>query len=270
MSRSHLRVFILLTVLIGLLALGTAPAFAGSASISSALPAGGTSTMPVVFISGSTCAGQGAFPVTYKAHAFTVDAAGTYTVDLSGVAGTFALYLNTSAFDPSAAFPSCLTADNTDPLGVSFGLTAGSTYYAVVIDDTFPQAGGSYTLTVSGPGNVYLADAGGGGASINDGRLNSFDLAAPYAIYCAANSLEIYAIDSAGHGTSVLTVTADQIAAADASAANTQVAEGGGIRVFKLTSGEIQTVGAPDFEGKVYNVIFSAFPCQLKGTALNG
>ena len=45
--------------------------------------------------------------------------------------------------------------------------------------------------------------------------------------------------------------------------------EGAGIRLYKLTSGELQVVGAPDFEGKVYDVLFRAFPCALVDTTLH-
>jgi len=55
----------------------------------------------------------------------------------------------------------------------------------------------------------------------------------------------------------------------DASAANALVMEGAGIRLYKLASGELQVVGAPDFEGKVYDVLFHAFPCSLIDTTLH-
>jgi hypothetical protein len=268
MNRRNTRVLILFVVLISLLAISAAPAFAGSASVSGVFPVADSPTMPVIFISGGNCVGQGSFPVQYHAYAFTVDAAGSYTISLNVAAGNLALYLMNSSFNPANAFPNCLTADNSDPLSVSGSLAANTTYYAVTIDDTSAQSGGSYTLTISGPGNVYFA-GGGGTASIDDGRLNALDLAAPFAIYCAADSLDIYAVDSAGAGTLALRVGSDAIAATDAPAANALVAEGGGIRVFKLTTGELQAVSAPDFEGKVYNVLFSAFPCLLKETFLN-
>ncbi len=86
------------------------------------------------------------------------------------------------------------------------------------------------------------------------------------AVYCAADAFEVWAIDGEGHGQLAFTTTADEIAAVDASAANTVVSEGMGIRAFKLTSGEVQVVGAPDFEGKVYHVLFDAAACSLVDT----
>jgi hypothetical protein len=271
MNRRNTRVLILFVVLIALLSISAAPAFAGSASVSGVFPANGGPTMPVVGISGGNCASQGSTPVQYDAYAFTVDAAGSYTLDLNFTGKLISLYLMNGTFNPASPLASCLAADNSKPISISAPLAANTTYYAVPFDDTFTQTGGSYTLTISGPGNVtFASDAiASKPASIDDGRLNAFDLAAPFALYCAADSFDIYAIDSAGAGTLALRVGSDAIAATDATAANALVAEGAGIRVFKLTTGELQAVSAPDFEGKVYNVIFSVFPCQLNETFLN-
>lgn len=270
MNCRHARFLVLFIALIALLAISAAPAFAGSASVSGTLTPGGA-TMPVIFISSPNCTGQGVSAVLYATHTLTVDTAGVYSINLpDDAAGAFSLYLHSAGFNPAAGFPTCLAADNSGAIGFSFALAANTTYYVVPFDDTFAQLGGSYTLTISGPGNVSLDGVGASGAaSIDDGRLNRFDLAAPFAIYCAADSLEIYAINGAGQGTLVLTTGAGAVEATDASAANAVMVEGSGIRVFKLTSGELQAVSAPDFEGKVYNVVFSAFPCLLKETFLN-
>lgn len=268
MNRSRTSAVIVLLALVSLLILGATAVYAGSASVSGTFPAGGSPTMPVVFISPPNCTGQGASLVQYHAVPFSVDTAGIYTLDLAIASGNLSLYLMTSAFNPAAGFPTCLSGDNNDPISVSFALAANTTYIAVPIDDSFGQAGGSYTLTISGPGNVYIAGQGGA-PSIDDGRLNKYDMAATFAVYCSADGFDVYAIDSAGHGHLAIRTTAGEVEAVDASAANALIAEGMGIRAFKLTTGEVQIVGAPDFEGKVYNVLFYASGCSLIDTFLN-
>ena len=264
--RNHALLLIL--VLFALLTISALPALAGSASVAGTFPVGGSPKMPVIFISPPNCTGQGAVPVQYHAYSFSVDTSGTYTLNMAIASGNLSLYLHSAGFNPAAGFPTCLSGDNSDPIGVSFALAAGATYYAVPFDDSFSQAGGSYTLTISGPGNVTIVGINSGGA-INDGRINAFDLAAPYAVYCTSNGVEVWAIDSAGHGSLAFTASSDAVSAVDASAANALVMEGAGIRLFKLSSGELQVVGAPDFEGKVYDVLFRAFPCSLIDTTLH-
>lgn len=265
MIRRSTRGLLILCLLIGLFMLSALPAFAGSASVSGTLTPGAP-TMPVVMITPPDCAGQGITQVLYHAIAFSVDTAGTYTLDLNIGSGDISLYLMTAAFNPAAGFPTCLAADNADPISVSYGLAANTTYIAVPFDDTFAQAGGSYTLTISGPGNVYFDGVArpGSGQTIDDGRLNKYDLAAPYAVYCTSNGVEVWAIDSAGHGSLAFT-TAE---AHEAGAANVLVNSGMGISLYQLASGEMQLVGAPDAEGKVYSVLFNAFPCSLIHTTL--
>ncbi|MBL8132730.1 MAG: PPC domain-containing protein [Anaerolineae bacterium] len=155
------RRVVLFGILILVTALGVWSVFAGSASVSGTLD-GSEPKMPVVFISSPNCTGQGAALVGYDAYAFSVDAAGVYTLDLADPSGNLSLYLMTADFNPAAAFPNCLAADNSGTISVSFALAANTTYYAVPFDDTFSQAGGSYTLTISGPGNVYFAGMSSG------------------------------------------------------------------------------------------------------------
>lgn len=268
MSHRRLSSIVVIFVVASILIMGATAVFAGSASVSDTFPVGGSPTMPVVFISPPNCTGQGVAAVQYHAHAFSVDVAGNYTLDLGIGSGNLSLYLMTAGFNPAAGFPTCLSGDNADPISVSFALAANTIYIAVPFDDTFAQSGGSYTLTISGPGNVNFGIPGGVGA-INDGRLNKYDLAATYAVYCSAGGFDVYAIDSEGHGHLAIRTTGDEVAAVDASAANTLITDGMGIRAFKLTSGEVQLVGAPDFEGKVYNVMFNASACSLSSTFLN-
>lgn len=272
------RLVIILCLLVGLLAVSALPVFAGSDSVSGVFPAGGSPaipTMSVVSISSLNCISQGSTQVQYHAYAFSVDAAGSYTFTQNSpsIPGTLvSLYLMRADFNPAAGLSSCLAADNTRPVGFTYTLAANTTYIAVPFDDTFRKAGGTYTLTISGPGNVLFESnqpESGVVGTIEDGRLNKYDLAATYAVYCSAGSFEVYAIDSEGNGQLAFRVSAEEIEAVDASAANILVTEGSGIRLFKLTSGELQLVGAPDLEGKVYNVLFDAFSCSLVNTFYN-
>lgn len=274
MFRYRSRSALFLLALFGVLTISTLPALAGSASVTGTFPPNGSPTMAVIYITSPDCVGQSSEPVQYRAQPFWVETAGTYTLDLAIGSGDLGLYLMTAAFDPAAGFPACLAADNVAPIGVSFALAPDTIYFAVPFDDTFSQDGGAYTLTASGPGIVHfgwLPGAGpvSGSHTIDDGRINKFDLAAPYAVYCTSNGVEVWAIDSAGHGSLAFSASPDAVTAADNSTAAALVADGAGIRLYKQTSGELQVVGAPDFEGKVYDVLFRAFPCALVDTTLH-
>ncbi|MBK8027465.1 MAG: hypothetical protein IPK19_40295 [Chloroflexi bacterium] len=149
--------FIGLVVLIA--AFGAWSALAGTASVSGTID-GSDPDMPVVFISSPNCTGQGASLVSYEAISFTVDTAGVYTLDLAVGSGNPSLYLMSAGFNPAAGFPTCLAGDNADPISVSFALAANTTYIAVPFDDSLAQTGATYTLNISGPGNISIGGAG--------------------------------------------------------------------------------------------------------------
>jgi hypothetical protein len=164
-------VLLVIAVILTFLLLPVGSAFAGSASLSGTISPGGP-TMPVVFITTPNCTGQGATQVLYAQHQFTVDANGTYDFSVSSDAGFASVYIMSASFNPANGFPACLAADNSgNPVTVSLNLTAGTTYYAIPFDDTFAQVGGSYTLTISGPGGVGLAGSGGCGIDIPAGSV---------------------------------------------------------------------------------------------------
>lgn len=129
--------------------------------------------------------------------------------------------------------------------------------YEIFYDDdpTDLDANGPYVLTVTG--DFLLPAAAGGGQEIRDGRVNNRDLAAPLAVYCPAGLPVIYAIDSAGHGTLAFAVTQEQIDAVGVPEANTLIASGLGIRLYRLPGGQYQVVSAPDAEGKVYQMRYA-------------
>ncbi|MGQ9851174.1 MAG: PPC domain-containing protein, partial [Aggregatilineaceae bacterium] len=122
--------------------------------------------MPVVFISSPNCAGQGLFPVHYEATLFSVGASGVYTLDLTSTGGFASFYLYAGSFDPANGMANCVAADNFAPEQITYNLVQNSTYYVVVIDDGFAQSGGSYTVQFSGPGDIYIGNAGGPGCDV--------------------------------------------------------------------------------------------------------
>lgn len=98
-----------------------------------------------------------------------------------------------------------------------------------------------------------------GGVSFNDGRLNNNDPGATFAVYCKSGGIEVWAINSAGQGSLAFFATNDEIAAVpNPPDENTIIEEGLGVRLFRLTNGSFQVVGVTDFEGKTYNLSFSA------------
>ncbi|MDZ4770226.1 MAG: hypothetical protein SGJ24_13940 [Chloroflexota bacterium] len=160
MKRTLISMLVVLTFSI----IGFSAALAGTATFAGTLNSGDP-TMPVVFISTPACIGQGVTPVSYDAFNFTVDASGSYTFSLtsSGTVADFAsFYVYQGSFNPAAGMTNCILGVNSGtPKTGSIGLTAGTQYILVVIDDTFNQAGGSYSVGASGPGNIF-----GGGAVV--------------------------------------------------------------------------------------------------------
>lgn len=116
-------------------------------------------TMPVVFISTPNCTGQGASLVHYDVYTYTPPVSGPTQIAVTGsdVPAT-GLYVFESTFTPAAAFPTCIAGSNSNPILITPTLTAGTTYYVVVFDDTFGQAGLTYTLDIDGPDTPLTLD----------------------------------------------------------------------------------------------------------------
>jgi hypothetical protein len=93
-------------------------------------------------------------------------------------------------------------------------------------------------------------------AGIYDDRNNSFDLAAPMAIYCPAGLPHFYGINSEGEGYIVFNVSQEEIDAVGIPEVNTIIKEKWGFQLWRLTTGEYQGVAPRDGEGKIYNVIY--------------
>ncbi len=141
----------MVAVLAVLTATTTAPAGA-DVVFTGTIGASDPQTMPVVFISTPNCTGQGAALVGYREHLVAPGESGTFTFTLEETGSDLSLYVMADGWDPAAAFPSCIAGSNTDPNTLTVSLDAYTRYYVVVFDDTFDQLGGSYTLTVEGPG----------------------------------------------------------------------------------------------------------------------
>ena len=112
---------------------------------------------------------------------------------------------------------------------------------------------------------VFAAEATeDGGPHFDDGRINNSD-ASPVVVYGDGESLEIWAplysfTDDDGntvlHTDVVLTVSAEEIAAVPSEPEeNTLIASGGGVSVYRLTSGVFQLI-ASTYNGETYVLVF--------------
>jgi hypothetical protein len=153
MMAKRLLLTIAVFLILSMFAVGSV--FAGSVTVNGTID-GTSPTMPNVgIISTPNCTGAyTAFAVHYASFPLTVDAAGVYTITETGT--TSALYVLQGSFDPNAVASTCIAASNTNPISLAVSLNPGTTYYVVIIDDTFAQSGLTYQLTVSGPGNPNL------------------------------------------------------------------------------------------------------------------
>lgn len=130
-------------------------AFAASVNIVGSLSPGGPTEPEVAIISTPNCTGGTVvFAALYRAFPFHVDTTGSYTITEPGTSS--AVYVYSGSFNPTLPASNCLAASNTNPINFNANLTAGAPYVLVVIDDTFTQAGLSFSLTISGPGNITV------------------------------------------------------------------------------------------------------------------
>jgi hypothetical protein len=95
--------------------------------------------------------------------------------------------------------------------------------------------------------------------TVQDDRVNQ-DNASPIAIYCRADGISFWTIDLISRGTPSFFVTWPVLDAFPAGAENTLILEEGGFRLYRLTSGELQVNGPPDWEGKEY--VFTWAGCE--------
>jgi hypothetical protein len=144
-----------------LLAVAIGSVSAGSISVGGSLDSSDP-TFLVALISTPNCTGgYGTVNVLYDLVPFQVDADGAYTIDVLSGTGNTAFYLLQGSFNPGAVASTCIGASNSgNPQTITINLTVGTSYFVAIIDDTFAQAGDTYTLTISGPGNPILGGSG--------------------------------------------------------------------------------------------------------------
>jgi hypothetical protein len=105
--------------------------------------------------------------------------------------------------------------------------------------------------------------------SINDGRINAYDLGAPDALYCTVeNGVSVWEIDLEGLGTFSFAVNAAQIEAAVEAAVSSGVnqlvgSDAFGNQLYALSDGETLTFVAPELRepGKTYVFTFPNDRC---------
>src|SRR5690606_3551430 len=156
------RLVITTAVLVVLLGIAVGSIFAGSVSISGSVDPSDPALL-VASISTPNCTGgYGVVNVHYDVIPFQVDAAGNYTVSVLSGTGNTAFYLLEGSVNTAAVADTCIAASNSgNPQTVTEPLNPGISYFVLIIDDTFAQAGDTYTLTITGSGNPIV---GGGNA----------------------------------------------------------------------------------------------------------
>jgi hypothetical protein len=141
-------------------------------------------TMGVVGIDGTndTCATQGTTQVHYEVIPWTAPVGGVVDFRLTSTPDNMAsFYVYDGPFDPDNAEENCIAGDNTeDNPGhekiVTLTVQDEKTYRLVIIDDTFTQAGGTFSLSIEIPGGKAKDPAQGAGKKY---------LALPKAFSCA-------------------------------------------------------------------------------------
>lgn len=97
---------------------------------------------------------------------------------------------------------------------------------------------------------------------ILDGRVNSWDVAAPVAVYCKYDNdgmtgIELLSINESNNGELALWVDGANIAAVgDSPASDTLLGTDNGFSLYRAHSGEFYVVAPPDDEGKVYSFVW--------------
>lgn len=242
--------FCLLTLLI------VFPALAGTANYNGTNVGGPQWDRPIG--TGPSISGLG--PVRYHSQIFSVDTTGAY--DISSVQ-TYDGYLHVyaSSFDPNNQTANLIAADDDGIGGIgtsnidALNLTAGTTYYLITSAFEIGEEG-TFTNTITGPGNITLGASAGSSSAVlpfggdvfepGDDRLNrsSKDRAAPVAVYCTAEEIMVLKVDvdtgRAIEHASIVISQEDVEAAGVPETANLLLAEGDGVQLWRLVGGRFQ------------------------------
>ncbi|MCC6616148.1 MAG: hypothetical protein IT320_21940 [Anaerolineae bacterium] len=122
-----------------------------------------------------------------------------------------------------------------------------------------------------GVGVVQAQDEEENVPTISDGRVNSWDIAAPVVVYCTFeypnpddvnagvfDTIELWGATGEDEFQLVATVTADEIEAAGVDAeSSTVLTSAFGYSLYRAADGSFTVAAAPDAEGKVYSFNWS-------------
>jgi hypothetical protein len=265
------RLFALALILsLSFLSLALSPVYAASISYSGTLDA----SDPLFNRPDETCCSLSGTTAYFESQDFYVDVSGLYTMTMT--AGTFApsgapddgfFVLYTDFVDANNPLLNWYNADDAGGVGnlpeVVEYLDAGAAY--TLVATTFdPLALGSYSVTITGPGNITLGRLARPGF-FSDGRVNNsvfLDGGAPVAIYCRADgAIDVYFISqSSSRGRFLFRVTAARIAEVGVpTERNALLGFVGSVMLHRLTTGEFQ-VNATNFDGTPYAVVWNGCP----------
>jgi hypothetical protein len=249
----NLSVFLLLS-----LTLSVFTVFAGPITIDGSINAGDPLGNTPSF-SGSACFGSQ--PANYDTYTFRVDTDGIYVIDVAlGSISDSVLLLYSPSFDTSQPLNNCIEADDDDGVGlgsrITRTLTANVTY--VVLVRGFSGATGTYTLRISGPGNICVNCSPEGSCPyFYDGRINNCDTGNWAVIYGHDYDSGRGLLITDTEGNTLLQVSSEQIAAVpECPDSNTLIASGGGVSVYRLAGSCDYQVNSPAADGKTYVVNF--------------
>jgi LysM repeat protein len=146
--------------------------------------------------------------------------------------GTIAIFSGSSIVSGPGTFYWSLAQNPGTPVSASVSRIENG-----IVVGTFTDTGSIQDCNVTVPPPAPLSEP--------DNRINP-DPVAPVAIYCRPNGIEILTIDGQGNGHFAFRATQNQINAVGIPTRNTLIAAGGGVGLFRLTSGEFQ-VNVPTF-----------------------
>lgn len=274
--RTHFKVVILATLLlvVGAFSLPSQGVHAASNNYSGDITGAATWDRP--FADGTCCSGLG--PVTYQTQEMHVDADGTYSFNSIQNGWDGYLFVYIGSFDPLNQTVNFVKGDDDGNGGIGTSdfdadLVANTTY--IIVMTAFANGDeGTFTNTVTGPGNVYFGNeqpvSNETAPSIPvftrpDNRLNWQMGDTEVVLYPGRDdagnpTMQVYCVNVDAAGYLAMVVTADELAG-DAPATNTLVASSDVCRVelWVLAAGSdyaYQLNLGPNKDGNVTELLF--------------